>query len=184
MTSETQTLEGRFTEDGARSAFGFSIVVEFNGTRTFRGSLDDVAATLTAGPDGLSLEGIAKVESISIREPAEFRAHVLSEEFFDAGNHPEVTFRSTSVELDDDGAARVEGELTIAGITREVSAEGTWRTPVEGPDSLAHVAIELKTGFDRRDFGFEWQTELPSGGDALAWEVGLDVHLELVRQDD
>ena len=184
MTSQTQALEGRFTEDGVHSAFGFSVVLVHDGIKTFRGSLDDVEATLTARPDGLSLEGTAKVESISIREPAEFRAHVLSEEFFDAENHPEVTFRSTSAELGDDGAARVKGELTIAGTTREVSAEGTWRGPVKGPNSLAHVAIGLETSFDRREFGFEWQMELPGGGEALAWEVGLNVHLELVQQGD
>ena len=179
MTSQTQALGGRFTEDGARSAFGFSVVR--NGSDTFRGSLDDVAATLTAGPDGLSLEGTATVESISIREPAEFRAHVLGEEFFDAGNHPEVTFRSTRVELAEDGAARVAGELTIAGATREIGAEGTWRRSLDG---RGRIAIDLETSFDRREFGFDWQMELLGGGDALAWEVGLDVHLELVRRDD
>ena len=182
MTTATQTLEGTFTEDGVHSAFGFSVV--HAGINTFRGSLDNAEATLTAGPDGLSLEGTAKVESISVREPAEFRAHVLSPEFFDAENHPEVTFRSTSVELGDDGAARVEGELTIAGTTREVSAKGTWRGPVRGPDSLPRIAIELEASFDRREFGFEWQMELPGGGEALGWEVGLHVHLELVQQDD
>jgi len=169
MTSQTQALEGRFTEDGALSACGFSVVVVFNGTNTFRGSLEDVKATLTADRDGLSLEGTA---------------HVPSEEFFDAGNHPEVTFRSTSVELGDDTTARVEGELTIAGTTREVSAEGTWRGPVKGPDSLARVLIDLETRFDRRYFGFAWQAELPGGGEALAWEVGLDAHLVLVQHDD
>jgi polyisoprenoid-binding protein YceI len=168
MTTETPALEGRFTVDGVHSTFGFSVV--HLGINTFRGSFDDVEATLTTGPDDLSLEGRAKVESISIREPAEFRAHVLSEELFDAEHHPEVTVRSTSVELGDDGAARVEGELTIAGTTREVSAEGTWRGPVKGPDSLARAAIELETSFDRREFGFEWQMELPGGGrPAAAW---------------
>jgi polyisoprenoid-binding protein YceI len=61
---------------------------------------------------------------------------------------------------------------------------GTWRGPVKGPDSRPRVAIELETSFDRREFGFEWQMELPGGGEALGWEVGLNVHLELVRQDD
>jgi polyisoprenoid-binding protein YceI len=181
MSTETHALEGRFTADGVHSAFGFSVV--HAGINTFRGSLDDVEATLTAGTDGLSLEGTAKVESISIREPAEFRAHVLSEAFFDADNHPTVRFKSTSLELGEDGAARVAGELTIAGTTREVSAGGTWRGPVKGPDSRPRVAIELETSFDRREFGIEWQMELPGGGEALAWEIGLDVHLELVQQD-
>ena len=43
--------------------------------------------------------------------------------------HPELTFRSTGVELRDDGSAVVEGELTIRGITRPVRAEGSYRAP-------------------------------------------------------
>jgi hypothetical protein len=39
MTIQTQALERRFTEDGAHSTFGFSVVVVFNGGNTFRGSL-------------------------------------------------------------------------------------------------------------------------------------------------
>jgi polyisoprenoid-binding protein YceI len=180
MTTETRPLEGTFTQDGARSGFGFSVVYFFQGSKTFRGSLDDVEATLTAGPDGLFLGGTAQVESISIQEPVELRAHVLSDDFFDADNHPEVTFRSTSVELREDGAARVEGELTIAGMTREVSGTGTW----SGPDAVGRVVIELATSIDRRDFGFEWQMDVPGGGLALAWQVDLDIHVELVRQED
>ena len=130
---------------------------------------------------GLELEGAAKVESISIREPEEFRAHVLGEEFFNAAEHPEVRFRSSSIELSEDGRARVTGELEVAGITREVTAAGTYREPIDGPDGNERVAFELETKFDRRDFGFDWQMELPSGGDVLDWDVTLNVHLELVK---
>jgi polyisoprenoid-binding protein YceI len=180
MTTATEVLEGIFIADGVHSTFGFSVV--HMGINSVRGSLDDVEATLTAGPEGLFLGGAAKVESISIREPAVFRAHILSADFFDAENHPDVTFRSTSVELRDDGAARVRGELTIAGTTRDISAQGAWRGPVEGPDARTRLAIELAMSFDRREFGFEWQMELPGGGEALGWVVGLDVHLELLQQ--
>lgn len=182
MTTQMQALDGTFTQDGIHSSFGFSVV--HNGITTFRGTLDEVEATLTAGPAGLSLEGAAKVTSISIREPEPFRTHILSGEFFDAENHPEVTFRSTSVALGDDRTARVTGALTIAGTTREVSAEGVWRGPVKGFDARPRVAIELETSFDRRDFGFAWQMELPGGELALSWEVDLDVRLALVRQAD
>ena len=178
----TRALQGVFEADPIHSIFGFSVV--HNGISTFRGTLDDVSATLKADGDELQLEGAAKVESISIHEPEQFRAHVLGEEFFDADNHPEVTFRSTEVELGDDGTARVEGELSIAGQIKEVSAEGAYREPIEGPDGSERVALELETKFDRRDFGFDWNMELPSGGDVLDWDVTLKVHLELVKAEE
>lgn len=178
-TTATRAIEGTYATDTVHSVFGFSVV--HNGISTFRGSLDDVDATLKADGGELTLEGAAKVESISIHEPEQFRAHVLGEEFFDAANHPEVGFRSTSVELGEDGGATVAGKLDIAGRSKEVTATGTYREPIDGPDGNERVGFELETTFDRRDFGFDWQMELPNGGDVLAWDVTLNIHLELVK---
>ena len=84
-------LSGTFEADPVHSSFGFS--VRYQGVSIFRGSLTQVEAGLRHG----RLEGTAKVDSISIRTPEQFRAHVLSSEFFDAANHPEVKFVSTAV---------------------------------------------------------------------------------------
>jgi polyisoprenoid-binding protein YceI len=183
MTSTaTRELHGTYAADGVHSVFGFSVL--HNGISSFKGTLSDVTAGLRAGDDGLELEGAAKVESISIVEPEQLRAHVLSEEFFDAENHPEVTFRSTDVELSEDGRARVEGELSIKGITKPVTATGSYRGPVTGPDENERAAFELEATFDRRDYGFDWQMELPGGGNALDWDITLSVHLELVKESE
>jgi polyisoprenoid-binding protein YceI len=181
MTTTTEAkLDQTFQADPIHSSFGFA--VKHMGVSTFRGSLSDVDATLEPGDDGPVLEGAARVESISIHEPAEFRAHVLGAEFFDAESHPEVTFRSTRVDLGADGSAEVEGELTIRGTTRAVVAKGTWVEPREAPGGQ-RAALELEAKFDRRDFGFDWQMEMPSGGDVLDYEVTLTIHLELVAQE-
>jgi polyisoprenoid-binding protein YceI len=180
MTTAVQPFSGTYLADPVHSSFGFSVV--YSGAGRFRGTLGDVRATLSAREDGLSLEGAAKAESISILEPAQFRAHVLGPEFFDADNHPEVTFRSTAIELTDDGAAHVEGELTIAGVTKPVAATGTWTEPAAAAAGV-RGSLELETVIDRRDFGFDWQMELPSGGDALAYDVTLDVSLALLQQE-
>jgi len=99
MSTTATPLAGTFTNDPVHSSFGFA--VRYQGVSLFKGTLSDVTATLDDG----RLEGRAKVESISIRTPEQFRAHVLSEEFFDAANHPEVTFVSDSLDLREDGTA-------------------------------------------------------------------------------
>ena len=180
MTTAIQTFEGTYEADAVHSVFEFGVL--HNEINTYKGTLSDVSATLSGGDGELRLEGAAKVDSISIREPEEFRAHVLGEEFFGAEKHPEVLFRSTSVELSEDGRARVEGELTIGGATREVTATGTYEAPREGLGGK-RAAFELETSFDRREFGFVWQMELPNGGNALDWEVTLRVHLELLQPE-
>jgi polyisoprenoid-binding protein YceI len=160
----------------------FAFAVRHSGVFWYRGSLSDVAAALRGDGDALTLEGSARVDSISIVEPPELRAHLLAPDFFDAERHPEITFRSTAVRLADDGRAEVDGELTIRGVTRPVTGSGHYAPP--RPAGFGEVAgVQLRTSFDRREFGFEWQAELPGGGDAVSWDVEVDIDLLLKRED-
>src|SRR3954453_22124880 len=93
MAATSTPLAGPYPADPIHSSFGFA--VKYQGVSVFRGTLDEVEARLAGG----RLEGTAKVESISIRTPEQFRAHVLSPEFFDAANHPEVRFVSDELDL-------------------------------------------------------------------------------------
>ena len=175
MTTVTTALAGSYTADPVHSSFGFS--VRYQGVSIFRGTLDEVAATFADG----RLEGSAKVESISIRTPDAFRQHVLSPEFFDAADHPEVTFVSTSTDLREDGTAVVEGELTIKGITHPVTAAGTWTAPAGDAFGNTRAHLNLEATVDRTAYEMKWNAPLPSGGNALANEVTLTVDVSLVE---
>lgn len=174
MTTATK-LAGTYAADPIHSSFAFS--VRYQGVSLFKGSLDEVEAKLADG----TLEGSAKVESISIRTPEQFRAHVLSAEFFDADNHPTVDFRSSDVEVNEDGTAKVEGELTIKGITRPITAAGTWIAPAADAFGNTRGHLNLEAVIDRTEFEMNWNAPLPSGGKALANEVTLTVELSLVE---
>jgi polyisoprenoid-binding protein YceI len=176
MTTAAAPLSGTYTVDPVHSSFGFA--VRYQGVSIFKGTLDDVQATLADG----RLEGAAKVESISIRSPEQFRAHVLSAEFFDAENHPEVKFTSASLELNDDGTARAEGELTIKGITNPVVAAGTWQAPAGDAFGNTRGHLNLEAVIDRSKWDFNWNVPLPNGQGALANDVTLIVELSLVEQ--
>jgi polyisoprenoid-binding protein YceI len=160
----------------------FSFAVRHSGVFWYRGSLSDVAGRLSGDGERLALEGSARVESISVTEPAAMREHVLGPEFFDPEHHPEIAFRSSAIRLADDGRAEVDGELAIRGITRPVTATGHFAPP--RPSSFGEIAgLDLHTSFDRREFGFDWQAELPGGGEAVSWDVKLDIDLLLKRDD-
>jgi polyisoprenoid-binding protein YceI len=175
MSTTTTPFAGTFNADPVHSSFGFA--VRYQGVSLFKGSLSEVAATLVDG----RLEGTAQVESISIRTPEQFRAHVLSEEFFDAANHPTVAFVSTDVQLDEDGTAKVDGELTIKGITQPVSATGTWTAPATDAFGATRGHLTLEASIDRTAFGMNWNMPLPTGGTALANTVVLTVDLSLIE---
>jgi polyisoprenoid-binding protein YceI len=175
-----QPFSGTYRAEPVPSSFAFA--VRHSGVFSYRGSLSDVAATLRGDGDALALEGSARVDSISVVQPAAMRASVLGPEFFDAERHPEITFRSTAVHLDDDGLVAVDGELTIRGVTRPVTASGHYAPPRQA--SFGEIAgLQLQTTFDRREFGFDWQMGLPGGGDAVGWEVEVDIDLLLIRDD-
>ncbi len=180
-TLAAQPFAGTYRAQPLPSTFAFA--VRHSGVFWYRGSLPDVEATLRGDGDGLTLEGSARVESISVVEPAAMRASVLGPEFFDAGRHPEITFRSTAVRLDDDGRAEVDGELTIRGVTRPVAAAGRYAAPRQGSFGVL-AGLQLRTTFDRREFGFDWQMTLPGGGDAVGWDVQVDIDLLLTREEE
>ena len=175
-TATTPLLSSTYNADPVHSSFGFA--VRYQGVSLFKGTLSDVDATVTDG----RLEGAAKVESISIRTPDQFRQHVLSAEFFDVENHPEVTFTSSDLDLREDGTAVVAGELTIKGITRPVEATGTWIAPAADAFGNARGHLNLEAVVDRTEFDMNWNMALPSGGNVLANDVTLTVELSLVEQ--
>jgi polyisoprenoid-binding protein YceI len=175
-----QPFAGTYRAQPVPSTFAFA--VRHSGVFWFRGALSDVAATLRGDGDELALEGSARVESVSVVEPDALRASLLGPEFFDAGRHPEITFRSTAVRLAADGDAEVDGELTIRGVTRPVSGRGHYAAP--RTSSFGEIAgLQLRTTIDRREFGIDWQMPLPAGGNAVGWDVEVNIDLLLIRDD-
>jgi len=151
------------------------------GVGSFRTGFDELEARLETGPDGPRLTGRVPVESIGIRRPAEFRAHIVEgEDFFDARNHPEITFESRRLRFSEDGTVALDGLLTMRGVERPITATGTYLGPVEDIYGDRRAALDLRAEIDRRDWGMTFQAELPRGGDVLSWTVELSAHLELV----
>lgn len=176
MTTAASPLSGTFAADPVHSSFAFA--VRYQGVSLFKGTLGEVSASLSDG----RLEGTAKVESISIRAPEQFRAHVLGDDFFDAANHPEVKFVSTKLDLGADGTIAVEGELTFKGTTKPVRATGTWTAPAADAFGNSRAHLNLEAVIDRTDWGMSWNMALPSGGNVLSNEVTLTVELSLIEQ--
>ncbi|RKQ84943.1 polyisoprenoid-binding protein YceI [Solirubrobacter pauli] len=177
MSTTASPLAGTFNADPVHSNFGFA--VRYQGVSLFKGTLDEVAATLTDG----KLEGTAQVESISIRTPEQFRAHVLGgDDFFAAEQYPTVTFSSTSIDVAADNTVEVKGDLTIKDNTKPVVAKGTWVAPAPDAFGSTRAHLNLEAVIDRTEFGLTWNAPLPSGGKALANEVTLTIELALVEQ--
>jgi polyisoprenoid-binding protein YceI len=177
-TIEQQIPSGAYAVDPVHSSIGFAVV--HNGVSTFRSGFADYEATLRGG-ESPQLEGKVEVASVEIEEP-NLKGHLLSPEFFDAERFPQLRFASTELSIGEDGAATIRGELEIRGKKREVEASG--RVVPLGADlaGQTRVGLSLAASVDRRDFGLDWQAELPSGGAVLDWRVEVAVELELVEE--
>jgi polyisoprenoid-binding protein YceI len=175
MTTTTvqQVPTDTYQLDPVHSTFGFAI--KHNGVSTFRGHFEQVDATLE---DGVLL-GTARVDSIKTAIP-QLKEHLLAPEFFNAAETPTVTFRSSDIRIAGDGSAELDGELTIRGVTRPVVATGSFAAG-QNMTGAEVVGFDLQASIDRREYGLNWQAPLPNGEDVLAWEVALEVHLELAK---
>jgi polyisoprenoid-binding protein YceI len=181
MSAETitQTVPaGTYEVDPVHSTVAFA--VKHAGVSTFRGDFESYAARLTGG-ESPSLEGTVDVSSIRVADE-QLKGHLLSPEFFDAGEHPELRFESNELRVADDGAVELRGTLSIAGQSHEVTAGGRTAQIDSYLDGRPHIGLSLEAAVDRRDFGLDWQAELPSGGEALDWQVQISVELQFVPE--
>jgi polyisoprenoid-binding protein YceI len=181
MSTQTVKQEiptGTYAVDPVHSSITFAIT--HNGVATFRSGFGSYEARLSGG-ETPRLEGTVDVASIEIEEE-QLKGHLLSPDFFDTQHHPRLRFESSELSVADDGSVRLRGELEIHGEKREVEASGKFGRLGADLGGNARVGISVAADVDRRNFGLDWNAELPSGGDVLDYEVSIAVELELVEE--
>ena len=175
--AESTIPTGTWQSDPVHSSVGFAVK---HVVGTFRGTFSDFEATLSDASGSPQLRGRAKVESVQVKEENLY-GHLLSPEFFDAEQFPEIGFESKRISRDGDKIT-VEGELTLRGVTKQVVARGEIAGPAPGPDEKDRIGIDLETIVNRYDYGLDWQMDLPGGGKTLGDDVTLTVHVELIKE--
>ena len=177
-TTATTLPTGTWSIDPIHSSIGFG--VKHLGVSTFRGTFKGAAGTISTEDDAIrSIEGSVQVENLVTEEPA-LTGHLHSEDFFDAAKHPELTFKSTSVEQAEDGHLRVAGDLTLRGVTRPVELDAEIEGVGDGPDGSTRAGITATGAIDRSDWGITWNAPLANGSFAVAERVKLTLHVEAV----
>jgi polyisoprenoid-binding protein YceI len=145
------------------------------------GVFDDYQAEIEADPDTRTLNSAVatiKVASINTRE-AKRDNHLRSADFFDAANHPELTFVSKRVEGSGDSIT-VYGDLTIRGTTREVALKGSFRGQNTDPWGNQRAGFTAGTVINRHDFGLNWNKALETGGFVVGDDVAINLEIQAV----
>jgi polyisoprenoid-binding protein YceI len=168
-TAASERLAGQWRFAAVHSAAEFSVKYV---VAKFRGNFGELDASLE---DGV-LTGAVKVASVSVKDQNLY-PHLLSPDFFDAEQNPEIKFRSTNIDIQGDNV-EIDGELELKGNTRPIHATGTIEGPVEDAMGNTRLGFTLETTIDRTEFGINWNAPLPKGGPSLSNDVTLTVELE------
>jgi polyisoprenoid-binding protein YceI len=171
-----------WTIDPAHSSVEFS--VRHLMITTVKGRFTDVTGTVVLDeldPSASSAQITIAAASIDTREPQR-DAHLRSADFFDVETFPTLTFRSREVrDATADGFTLI-GDLTIHGVTREVTlevtVEGRTRDSWGGERAGYSAAGRIK----RSEFGLTWNQLLETGGVTVSDEVKILLDVQLVRQ--
>lgn len=150
----------------SRSSVGFAI--RKLGAGTVHGRFTDFEGALDRG-------GSVRVASIATGD-AKRDEHLLAPGFFAADEHPLMSFAIRRVDVLEDGARRIAGELTIRDRTRPVELLAR-----PGSGGGERRRLRLTGELDRGDFGLVWNRAIEATG-AVGMKVALELDLELSRR--
>ena len=125
----------------------------------------------------------AEVDAASIHtRDARRDGHLRSPDFFDVEQHPKITFKSTKVEALGDSEYRVLGDLTMHGVTKEITLNVEYSGQVRDGYGMQRAGLDAKATINRKDFGLNWNSILESGGVAVSDKVTIELDLAAVKQ--
>ena len=142
------------------------------------GSLEVVGDDPTTAKVNISIDA----GSISTREPKR-DAHLRSADFFDVAKFPTITFTSKKVERVGEGRLKLVGNLTIHGVTKEVTLDVEELTPtVKDLNGNLRVGAHATARINRNEFGLLWNMPLEAGGVLVGDDVNITIDVELIKR--
>jgi len=147
-----------------------------------RGDFSDFQGTVDFDPASRKLkatEATVQVASLETRE-AQRDAHLKSPDFFAAEQYPTMTFASRKISGQGE-TITVTGDLTIRGVTREVTLTGGYQGENTDPWGNERVGFAAETTINRKDFGLNWNKTLETGGVLVGDEVVIGLEIQAVK---
>ncbi|MFW0120331.1 YceI family protein [Rothia sp. P5764] len=172
---------GTWNYDATHSEVGFT--VRHAGITKVRGSFSQVEAELTIAENiaESTVEATVGMDSVSTGN-ADRDGHLRGADFFDAENHPEMIFTSTSFELDGQDLT-IAGNLTIKGETRPVTFTGEFTGAVVDAFGATRAGASVTTTISRKDFGITWNAAVEAGGVLVSDKVVINLDVAFIAPE-
>jgi polyisoprenoid-binding protein YceI len=182
-TATTAATAVTYTIDPAHSGAGFKIrhlmVAYIRGG--FSGVTGDVVFD-AANPENTKISGSIDVNTLHTHDEKR-DAHVKGADFLDAAQYPTISFVSKKVTADGKYQWKVTGDLTLRGVTKEVTLD-VESAPAEAKDPWGNLrsGASASTVIKRSDFGLVFNAPLETGGVMLSDEVHIHLDIELIKK--
>jgi polyisoprenoid-binding protein YceI len=149
-----------------------------------RGRFGAVDGTIDIAADPLQSSVRAVIEAASVDSgDAKRDEHLRSPDFFDVEQYPTIDFQSKSVAPRGADNYEVVGDLTVHGITRQVTLDLEYHGEVIDPWGAKRAGFSAQTTVNRKDWGLEWNVALETGGFLVSDKVRLILEVEAVKQE-
>lgn len=166
----SQIPSGTYETEKNHTALFFEI--SHFGLSAYIGSFDTLDAKLTfdnADPTLSTVEATIDPASVDTRV-TKLNEHLKDADFFDVANFPQATFKSTKVEKTGDTTGKITGDLTLHGVTKQVTLDVTFNGGAPNPFSKQFtLGFSGRTVIKRSDFGIS--AFLPKVGDTVALRI-------------
>ncbi|MFC6085729.1 YceI family protein [Sphaerisporangium aureirubrum] len=174
-------LTGTYTLDPAHSRFGFvarhAMITKIHGSIPVK----EAVVVLDAGDPAASRAHVV-LDVAGIHTGNQYRdAHLRTGDLLDAAGHPSITFDSAGVKHAGGDDYEVTGDLTIRGVTRQVTIVMTYTGTAADAQGVTRVGFEGGTVIDRRDFGITYNAILETGGVMISDKITIELDLSAVR---
>jgi polyisoprenoid-binding protein YceI len=186
-TAVTATSQGmkptQWTIDPAHSAAHFS--VRHLMISNVRGEFSKLSGNVLidpVDPARSSVEVNMETTSVNTREPQRDE-HLRSADFFDVANHPAIKFKSKKVVAAGGDRYKLTGDLTIRGVTKEVTFDVEGPTAaVKDPWGNVRAGVSASAKINRKDFGLVWNALTEAGGVVVGDEISVTIEAELIQK--
>jgi polyisoprenoid-binding protein YceI len=172
---------GTFVLDKSHTEVGF--IARHLMVSKVRGRFTDFEGTIVVAddPSESSVEVIIQAASINTNDENRDK-HVRTNDFLSTDEFPALTFRSTKVELSSGGDWKVNGALTVRGVTRPIVLDVQFEGVIQDPWGNQRLGFAASGEIDRNDFGVSFNAALETGGFVVSPKIKLEIEAEAVRQ--
>ena len=174
-------LTGTYTLDPAHTRIGF--VARHAMVTKVRGSFNEFAGTAEldgANPENSRVQVTIEAASIDTRN-AQRDEHLRSNDFLAMQEYPKITFASTGVRQAGETTFEVTGDLTIKGVTNEITIPFEFEGAATDPFGNQRVGFEGSVTINRRDYGVTWNAALEGGGVLVSDKVTLEFEISAIK---